>query len=142
MKIFIGSDHRGFMLKEKLKQAFPEIEWHDVGTDNDQNRVDYPIFAKRVCAALIEGKAERGILLCGSGVGVSIAANRHSGIYAALAWEPAVARAAREHDNANILALPADYILLDCAIETVQAWLDASFAGGRYQERMEMIDNV
>jgi len=140
MKIFIGSDHRGFVLKEKLKQAFTEVEWHDVGTDTDQKRVDYPIFAKRVCDAILEGKADLGILLCGSGVGVSIAANRNPGIYAALVWEPAVARTSREHDNANILALPADYISLDVAIETVQAWLDARFEGGRYEERLAMID--
>lgn len=140
MKIFIGSDHRGFVLKEKLKQAFPKVEWHDVGTDSDQKRVDYPVFAKRVCTALLEGKADLGILICGSGVGVSIAANRNPGIYTALAWEPAIARISREHDNANILALPADYISFDVAIDTVKAWLDAGFAGGRYQERLAMID--
>lgn len=138
MKISIGADHRGYALKESIKDSF-DYAWIDVGTDSDE-RADFPRYAQLVVKNILEGKAEHGILICGSGVGMSIAANRHKGIYAALCWSPTVARAAREHDNANILALPADYITADAARQIVQSWLQAEFLGGRYQARLEQID--
>jgi len=140
MKITIGSDHRGYDLKEQIKQAFSDVEWIDVGTDNGNDRFDYPIVAKKVCANVLTGQSDRGILLCGSGVGVSIAANRYPKIYAALCWSPEVATAAREHDNANILVLPADYLSVGEGIAIVKSWLNAQFLGGRYQMRLEMLE--
>jgi ribose 5-phosphate isomerase B len=138
MKITIGSDHRGYKLKEVIKSSF-DLSWIDVGTDSE-DRVDYPRFAHEVSKRVLNGEADRGILICGSGVGMSIAANRHNGIYAALCWSPTVARCAREHDNANILVLPADFVSDDAAREIVRSWLQADFSGGRYQERLEQVD--
>lgn len=142
MKISIGADHRGYALKEFLRKNFPDIEWIDVGTDNGDDRVDYPVFARSVCKMVQDGAAERGILSCGSGVGVSIAANRFKGIYAALCWSSEVAKAARQHDLANVLVLPADFISDQEALSIVEAWLHTEFLGGRYQERLEMLDET
>lgn len=139
MIIAIGSDHRGLDLKMYLQQVFPEHEWLDVGA-HDAQRSDYPGFAFDVCQELIEGRAERGILICGSGIGMSIAANRVRGIYAALCWNEEIARLACEHDGANVLVLPSDFITPEQAKAMVVAWLNATFRGGRYQERLERID--
>ena len=138
MKITIGSDHRGYLLKEAIKNSF-DYPWVDVGTDS-QERTNYPEFAHKVSKLVLDGQAECGILICGSGIGMSITANRHKGIYAALCWSPTVARMAREHDNANILVLPSDYISDDAARQIVRSWLEAKFLGGRYQERLDKID--
>jgi len=140
MTIIIGSDHRGFALKEAIKKHFASHTWRDVGTDNESDRVDYPVFAEKVCRGLLNKEADLGILLCGSGIGVSIAANRFPGIYAALCWSPEVAASAREHDKANVLALGADFITESVALGSVQAWLEAEFLGGRYEKRLEMVD--
>jgi ribose 5-phosphate isomerase B len=139
MKISIGADHRGFELKQAIIKAFAQIDWLDVGTHSTQ-RTDYPVVARAVCEQILTDEATRGILLCGSGVGVSIAANRHPGIYAALCWNAELARTAREDDNANILVLPADYLTTDQACDMVRAWLEATFKGGHYQKRLDMID--
>ena len=140
MKITIGSDHRGYDLKESVKNVFRDIDWIDVGASDATERTDYPIFAKPVCENILAGKAEWGILMCGSGVGMSIAANRYKKIYAALCWNEVVAKQAREHDGANVLVLPADFVDVEQASEIVKAWLFATFNGGRYQERLDMID--
>ena len=140
MKISIGSDHKGYRLKELLKAHFTDHEWSDVGTLDDKERVDYPIFAKKVSEDVLAKKVERGVLLCGSGIGMSIAANRFSGIFAALCWNAEVARVAREDDLANVLVLPAYFIDDKLAIKIVDVWLSAGFKGGRYQKRLEMID--
>ncbi|MBU4269582.1 RpiB/LacA/LacB family sugar-phosphate isomerase [Candidatus Dependentiae bacterium] len=137
MKISIGSDHRGVELKSKIISNFLNIEWVDVGA-YDLTKTDYPIYAKKVAQNILDNNSELGILICGSGVGMSIAANRYKHIYAALCWNPEVAAAARCDDMANILALPADYISLDLAFEIVNAWLKAEFKGGRYQTRLDM----
>lgn len=143
MKIALGTDHRGFVLKELLKKnayiAGKEITWIDCGA-YDATRSDYPVFVSKVCAALDSKSADYGILLCGSGVGMSIAANRHPGIFAALAWNPDVARQCKEDDNANVLVLPADFISENQMMAMIAAWLGATFKGGRYQERIKMID--
>jgi ribose 5-phosphate isomerase B len=143
MKIALGTDHRGFVLKELLKKhasiAGKNIEWIDCGA-YDADRSDYPIFADRVCAAMQDKSVDSGILLCGSGVGMSIAANRRAGIFAALAWNQDVARQCKQEDNANVLVLPADFISEAQMLAMVTAWLGATFKGGRYQERIKMID--
>jgi ribose 5-phosphate isomerase B len=139
MKISIGADHRGFALKTNIIEHGEEHEWLDVGTYSEQ-RTDYPIFSRRVCEDILSGNAECGIVLCGSGVGASIAANRFRGIYAALCWSVAIARLAKEDDNANVLVLPADFVTPDLALSIIDVWLKAEFKGGIYQRRLEMID--
>ena len=143
MKIAIGADHRGFLFKEILKKhsnlAGHYIQWIDVGAF-DAQRSDYPVFVDAVCKKLQAGQADLGVLLCGSGVGMSIAANRNTGIYAALVWNEAVAKQSRQDDKANVLVLPADYITEPEMLCIVTAWLSAHFKGGRYQERIAMID--
>jgi ribose 5-phosphate isomerase B len=139
MKISIGADHRGFPLKSEIIAYFTQVEWLDVGT-NSAERTDYPLYAKRVCKEVLGGNTQAGILVCGSGVGVSIAANRFKGIYAALCWNRAVAQIAKEDDKANVLVIPADFVSTPEAFAIVKAWLDATFKGGRYQERLTMID--
>lgn len=140
MIIAIGSDHRGFALKTHLMKAFSEHQWLDVGAYGEE-RSDYPKFAFEVGQEIHEGRAERGVLICGSGIGMSIAANRVRGIYAALCWNEQVAQLAREHDGANVLVLPSDFISSDQAVAMLKAWLQANFRGGRYQQRLECIDS-
>lgn len=135
----IGTDHRGYALKEFLiKQsviADYEIAWLDVGAYSDE-RTDYPLFAQKAVADM----KGLGILLCGNGTGMAIAANRHKGIYAGVAWNEAVARQMHEDDNVNVLVLPADYLKEDEALRIVASWLCATFKQGRYAQRLAMID--
>src|SRR5579872_4127886 len=109
MNIVIGADHRGFQLKAYIKQyvvgADDPIAWIDVGTNNEE-RTDFPLFTQNACAMIQGNEAEKGILICGSGIGMSIAANRYGGIYAALVWNEEIATLAKEHNNANVLVLP------------------------------------
>jgi len=144
MHIVIGADHRGFDHKEYIKHHTMNIDiavtWIDVGA-YDLSRSDYPLFAQKACAQIIQGNAAGGVLICGSGVGMAVAANRFRGIYAALAWNRVVARQSKEHDNANIVVIPSDYVSKEEATQMVTAWLSATFAGGRYQERIAMIDS-
>lgn len=139
MKIVIANDHRGVSYKATLKEKLSYIEWIDVGAQ-DTMRSDFPFFAKQLVTAILEGKAAAGILLCSSGIGMSIAANRFKGIYAALAWNPEVAKRAKEHNNANVLVIPADFVSLETALQMIKAWHEARFLEGRYLQRIEMID--
>jgi len=139
IKISIGADHRGFELKEAIKKHFGTIEWVDVGT-HDTERTDYPIYAQRVVQDIANATSELGILICGSGAGIAMAANRSKGIYAAVCWNPDVARVVREHDAMNVLVLPADFVTADGAYAIIDAWLKAEFKGGRYAERLGMMD--
>lgn len=139
MKIAIGTDHRGFVLKEFIKQQITAIEWVDVGTYNT-DRTDYPIYADKVVDLMLSGAASYGILICSSGGGMAIAANRHAHIYAVVAWNIETARQCRAEDNANILVLPSDFVMCDDAIAMISAWLAEKFKGGRYAERIAMID--
>jgi len=141
MKITIGADHRGFNHKEYIKQHITTIEWLDVGAFNTK-RSDYPVFSHAVCKVILEGDADLGILICGTGVGMAITANRYKSVYAALAWNKKVARQSREHDNANIIVLPSDYVSLEKAVEMVNTWREVSFIGGRYAQRIRMIDEM
>ena len=140
MKISIGADHRGYRLKAAIIKYFTTYTWSDVGTDSEE-RTDYPLFAQKVCNDVRTGKVQLGILLCGSGVGITIAANRFKGIYAGLCWNADVARMAREDDGINILVLPADFMTDQQAFSIITAWLNASFKEGIYQKRLEMIDS-
>ncbi|MGC2310364.1 MAG: RpiB/LacA/LacB family sugar-phosphate isomerase [Candidatus Babeliaceae bacterium] len=142
--IAIGADHRGFALKQFLiEHQFNTymITWHDVGTFSAE-RTDYPPYAHAVCNMILSKQADFGVLLCGDGVGVTIAANRFKYIYCGLAWNADVARHAREDDNINVLALPADYLTPSQTLELLNAWLTASFKGGVYQRRIQEIDEL
>ena len=138
MKLAIGCDHAGFSLKEFLKSNFNEIDWLDKGCYSPDS-VDYPDFAHAVARSIEDKETELGILICGSGNGISIAANKHAGIRAAIAWKPELASLARQHNDANILSLPARFISEHEAVEIVKAYLEASFEGGRHQTRVDKI---
>jgi ribose 5-phosphate isomerase B len=137
----IGSDHAGFQLKERLKEELRRLGYgvEDVGTDSDSS-VDYPDFAHVVVSRVEEGKAARGVLLCGTGLGMSYAANRHRGVRAAVAWSPEVARLAREHNDANVLVLPARFLNEDDGVAILRTWLETPFEGGRHHRRVTKIE--
>jgi len=141
MKIAIGADHRGYVLKQHIQEQMKTITWHDCGTYNSE-RTDYPIYGHAVVEAMLDGTSKAGILLCGTGVGMSIVANRYCGIYAALAWNPEIARRAKEEDHANILVIPADYVTESDTIALIMAWFSAVPKKGRYEERVKSIDKV
>jgi ribose 5-phosphate isomerase B len=137
----IGADHAGFALKERLKGELREMgyEVDDVGTTSEDS-VDYPDFAHQVANRVERGEAQRGILLCGSGLGMAYAANRHHGVRAAVAWSPEIARLSREHNDANVLVLPTWFLEAETGVEILRTWLDTKFEGGRHVRRVEKIE--
>lgn len=139
-KFAIGCDHAGYELKEIVKDfvASKGYEALDKGTYS-LDSVDYPDYAHKVATAVENGEADFGILICGSGNGISIAANKHQGIRAAIAWMPEIAALAKQHNNANILSLPARFVSTDEAKAIVNAYLAAEFEGGRHQKRVDKI---
>ena len=142
MKIAIGADHRGFKQKTIILSALAQeadVACIDVGTETSE-RTDYPIYAQAVVRLMLNGEAQLGILLCGSGAGIAIAANRYTGIYAGVAWLAEVAAVIKEHDNVNVLVIPSDYVSDEQVMPIVKAWLQARFKEGRYAERLCMID--
>lgn len=141
LKIAIGSDHAGFDLKEQLKQLLQDmyIEFYDFGT-YDKTRVDYPIIAKDIAARVADGSFNRGIIVCGSGVGVAITANKTRGIRAANCNDLYCAKMSRLHNDANILTLGGRIIGTDLAFEIVKTWLETEFEGERHQKRVDMIE--
>lgn len=138
--IVIGSDHGGLCLKAALGSYLTRrgFQVTDAGT-NDENSVDYPDFGQKVAESVITGQAELGILICGTGIGMSIAANKIPGIRAALVTDVFMARMAKEHNNANILVLGGRVLDEQKACDLVGAWLDATFEGGRHQNRLDKI---
>ncbi len=142
-KIALAADHAGFEEKEKLKSTLNElgIEFDDMGTTSTDS-VDYPDYALKAARAVANGDFDQGLLVCGSGTGMAIAANKVHGVRAAVAWSPDIARLARQHNNANILALPARFISDDQTKEIVKAWFDADFEGGRHERRVEKIEKA
>ncbi|MCD6451874.1 MAG: ribose 5-phosphate isomerase B [Acidobacteria bacterium] len=143
MKIVIGADHAGFRLKEYIKSFLLELgnEVIDMGT-NSEERVDYPVFGERVARAVAEGKADLGILICGSGIGMSMVANKVPGVRAALCHEPFSARLSREHNNANILCMGGRIIGREMAEEIVRVFLATEFAGGRHEKRINLMHQL
>ena len=141
--LVIGSDHGGLSLKSILSDYLKErnIEVIDAGTAGDAS-VDYPDFGLKVAELVAAGKADSGILVCGTGIGMSIAANKVPGIRAALVTDPFMARMAKEHNNANILVLGGRVLDDQQARELVATWLDASFEGGRHQGRLDKIAEI
>lgn len=140
MKIAIGGDHAGFHYKERLKSSLIE-KGHDVqdfGPDTDQS-ADYPDFVHPTVASVENGANEMGILICGSGQGVTMTANKHQGIRAALCWQKELAELARQHNDANVICLPARFIAFELGESLVDAFLSTEFEGGRHQRRVDKI---
>lgn len=140
MKIAIGSDHAGFLLKEKLKIYLQskKIEVNDCGCYSEE-RADYPDFAHAVATSVTNKEVDFGILMCGSGNGINMAANKHKEIRSALCWMPEIAQLARLHNDANILVLPARYISEEEAKKCVDIFLSTAFEGGRHADRVKKI---
>ena len=139
MKIAIASDHAGFCLKEEIKQAYPDLEWQDFGAHSTES-MDYPDTGFPASEAVADGTCEKGILICGSGIGMSIVANKVKGIRAALCSTPEIAVLSRQHNNANILVLAGRFTPTPLALEIVKVWLSTSFEGGRHQARIDKIE--
>ena len=141
MKITIGSDHGAVELKEEVKKVLAEfagVEVKDVGTFGTAS-VDYPDIAEKVCADVVSGAADRGIVLCGTGMGISIAANKIKGIRCALCNDVYSAKMSREHNNSNVLAMGGRVLGFGPAGEIVRAWMTTDFAGGRHERRVNKI---
>ncbi len=143
MKIAIGSDHAGFEDKERVKKQLEDlgVEYEDVGTTSTES-VDYPIYAEKVAQKVASGEVEQGLLICGSGNGMQIAANKIHGIRAALAWNEETARLARQHNDANVLSVPARMISAEEVSKVVKSYLEAKFEGGRHARRVEEISKL
>lgn len=141
--IAIGCDHAGFGLKGEIINYFKEnnIEFDDVGTYSTES-CDYPIFAEKVARAVQSGKAEKGVLICGTGLGMSYAANKVKGIRAACLSDCVSARLAREHNDANIVCFGQNIVGKAVAIEIVKIFLSTEFAGGRHERRVGLIDKI
>ncbi|MCF8055568.1 MAG: ribose 5-phosphate isomerase B [Desulfocapsa sp.] len=139
MKIAIGSDHGGFALKEVILTLLQELD-HDVEDVGcfGHDSVDYPGFADLVCEKISQGAADKGILICGTGIGMSMAANKHKGIRAALCCDQYTARMSREHNDANVLCIGERVTGPGVAEEIVRTWLSTPFVGGRHQRRIEL----
>lgn len=137
----IGADHAGFALKERLIAELRRLGYEplDLGTHSTE-ATDYPDYAHEVAERVERHDAARGVLLCGTGLGMSYAANRHPGVRAAVAWTPEVARLAREHNDANVLILPARFVSPEDGVEILKTWLATDFAGGRHSRRVAKID--
>lgn len=143
MLIAIGCDHGGFKLKEIVRKFFDEqgIPYKDFGTYTEDS-VDYPDFALKVAEAITSGECQKGILICGTGIGISIAANKVPGIRAALCHDTFSAKATREHNDSNILAMGERVIGPGLALEIVKTWLGADFTGGHHCGRVEKINEI
>jgi ribose 5-phosphate isomerase B len=141
--ILIASDHAGFELKEQLERALRErgYDVEDLGT-NSEASTDYPDYAHPLAERVSRGDVERGVLLCGTGLGMSYTANRYPHVRAAVAWNAEVARLAREHNDANVLVLPARFVSPEQGLEILTTWLDTEFAGGRHARRVEKIEKA
>ncbi len=143
IKIAVGSDHAGFDLKKDLLVYLSEKGYtvEDMGP-NSADSVDYPDFAHKVASSVETKTCDLGILICGSGNGVCITANKHHGVRAALAWEPELASLARQHNNANVICLPARFVSQEKAFQIVDAYLDSAFEGGRHENRVNKIETA
>ena len=143
MKVALGSDHAGYEEKERLKPVLNElgIEFEDFGAVSTDS-VDYPDFAAKVARKVADGEFDQGLLVCGSGTGMAIAANKVHGVRAAVAWNEETARLAREHNDANVLAVGARTTPESEIPKIVRAWFETKFAGGRHQQRIEKISEL
>ena len=141
-QIFVGADHAGFELKQKLVAELKRLGYDpvDVGPKTLDPQDDYPDYGKPVAQAVSEGTVRRGVLTCGTGLGMSYVANRYPHVRAAMVWNPEIAELSRKHNDANILVLPARCMSEAESVETLRRFLDTPFEGGRHQRRVEKID--
>ena len=141
--ILLASDHAGFELKERLQHWLKARGYDvvDLGTDSAQS-TDYADYAHPLAREVSEGAATRGVLLCGTGLGMSFVANRYPRVRAAVAWSPEIAALSRRHNDANVLALPTRFLSDDEATEILKTWLETPFEGGRHERRIEKIDRA
>ncbi|MCM2277561.1 MAG: ribose 5-phosphate isomerase B [Oligoflexia bacterium] len=141
-KVLIASDHAGIELKAAIQKSLPEWDWEDLGPING-NRVDYPDFAEKLARRVSDGDVPRGILICGSGIGMSIAANKIRGIRAAAVENPVAARLAREHNDTNVLCLGSRFVAPEYGAEIAKVWLETPFSGDdRHRTRVEKIERL
>jgi ribose 5-phosphate isomerase B len=143
MKVALASDHAGYEEKERLKTLLHDLglEFEDLGTVSEES-VDYPDYARKVAEAVASGEAAQGLLVCGSGTGMAIAANKVPGVRAAVAWSEETARLARQHNDANVLAIGARTTPPDDIPKIVRAWFETNFDGGRHASRVEKIKRI
>ena len=141
--IAIGSDHRGYKLKEEIKKYLEDenIEYKDFGTYSDE-RMNFPGIGKLVAKSVQDGDAEKGILICGTGFGMAIVANKYRGIRCTPCVTENAARYAKSHNNANILALGAEELSVNAAINIIRTWIATEFSGGIYEERIKIIEEI
>lgn len=141
--IAIGSDHGGYELKEELKKCLEEegLEYKDYGAFSKE-RVDYPLIAKEVSKAVATNECEKGILICRSGYGMAMVANKFKGVRSAPCFCVKAAQFSRLHNNTNVLSLGADYVTVDEAKEILKTWLGTEFEGGRHQERLDLVSEI
>ena len=143
LKIAVASDHGGFALKEKVKEHLVQrgFEVDDLGSHSEES-VDYPVYGKACGEAVASGKADLGVVVCGTGIGISIAANKVKGIRCGLCTSVEMAHLTKQHNNANILALGGRTTEPELALKIVDEWLDTEFEGGRHQRRVDMLDQM
>lgn len=143
MKIAAGADHAGFVIKRSVVRRLRSMghEVIDLGTDSGDVSVDYPVYAHRVAAMVAAGEAERGLLVCGTGIGMCMAANRHAGVRAAVCTTPHMAEMSRRHNDANVLCLAGRLLSEDEAWAIAEVWMATPFEGGRHEHRVELIDD-
>ena len=143
MRVSIGSDHRGVGVKSKLVAAVDALghEVRDIGTHGEES-VDYPDFARVVCEAVASQEADRGILICGTGIGMAIAANKYPGVRAATCYDEVMAEMCRRHNNVNVLCLAGDFVGERPVDDLVRIWLSTEFDEGRHQRRIEKISQI
>ena len=141
--ILLGADHRGYHLKEEIKKYLEEqqIQYKDYGTDSPE-RMDYPVVAESVCNVLSHNTQDKAILICGTGCGMTIVANKFKGIRCSVGYNEEIVKEAKAHSNINVLSLPADYVSTNEAINMIRIWLGTDFLQGRYQERVKMIEEI
>jgi ribose 5-phosphate isomerase B len=140
-RILIASDHAGFELKEQLERALGELGYdvQDLGTDSAES-TDYADYAHPLAQRVSAGEVRRGVLLCGTGLGMSYTANRYPHVRAAVAWNPEIAKLAREHNDSNVLVVPARFVSEELGIAILKTWLDTPFEGGRHARRVDKIE--
>jgi ribose 5-phosphate isomerase B len=143
IRVALASDHAGFVLKSQLKDVIEGLGHTvlDLGADGPDS-VDYPDFGHALAAAVLDGRAERGVLVCGTGIGISIAANRHPGVRCGVCQDATTARLIRQHNDANVLALGARIVGSEVAADCVRVFLETQFEGGRHAARVAKLDNV
>lgn len=141
MIVAIAADHGGFELKNKLIQHFNKWNMIDLGTDGSES-VDYPDYAKKMSETILDGKADLGILICGTGIGISIAANRYHGIRAALLYSEEVAKLAKKHNNANVLVFGGRTMNAEDVICRIDAFMAENYEGGRHERRLDKIEQT